>query len=289
MSPVKIPPLGKMIGPLPLGGWVAVTGGGVGLAVLANRRRPEPAPATAAVVTADDATGAPSYTPGVYTSPIPGGAIGLPDAGTPAQPVSVAPPPATNDEWARSALIQLVGRGFGAYAAQAALGAYLEGRQLTAEQAAIVEGALRYAGPPPYLPVTAPAPLPAQPVISPTVPAPPPAEQVAPKPPPPPPPAPEPGELVATNTCPPFPSEIREKMNPGETIIGVLHAPNGGCWYASNYGGVFALGGAPFYGSARPYNVGPPVERRITTIVRNDKAPRGYMLISQWGEQYRFG
>lgn len=95
----------------------------------------------------------------------------------------------------------------------------------------------------------------------------------------PPPPAPQPAP------CPAFPDELRARMNPGEQLIGQLPAPDGGCWYFSDYGGVFALGGAPFYGSARPYNVGPPTDRRIG---RYNPLGRGYQLWSTWGEHYDF-
>lgn len=192
---MKAPDLGKMVGPLPLGAWLGVVGGGLGLAYMAKKK----------------AGAAPPVVPGPASPngglPVTGGGVvALPDnapggAGAGGSLTPLAPAPTTNDEWARYAAIVLIGHGFGAYATQQALAKYLEGQQLTAEESAIVEAAMRYIGPPPYSPPVAPPPLPArapQPVpavpvaveptpVAPVAPVAP--VNVAPAPPPPPPPS----------------------------------------------------------------------------------------------------
>lgn len=164
---MKAPDLGKMVGPLPLGAWLGVVGGGLGLAYMAKKK----------------AGAAPPVVPGPASPngglPVTGGGVvALPDnapggAGAGGSLTPLAPAPTTNDEWARYAAIVLIGHGFGAYATQQALAKYLEGQQLTAEESAIVEAAMRYIGPPPYSPPVAPPPLPARaPQPVPAVPAP---------------------------------------------------------------------------------------------------------------------
>lgn len=89
--------------------------------------------------------------------------------------------------------------------------------------------------------------------------------------------------------CSSFPADLRARMHAGEYPIGPLNSRSGsGCWYASNYGGVFAYG-APFYGSGfGAYGIGPPNDRRIVAIRANPNHADAYELISERGESYRF-
>lgn len=167
------PDLGKMIGPLPVGAWVAVVGGGVGLAYLANRRRGA-APAVA--------PGADQADPGTPT----GGAIGLPGAPITAAPGDSPTPakPTTNDEWVAAGTRELVGRGYGALLVQTALTKYVLGEKVTPEEQSVIESALRIVGPPPFTPPLSPTPVPTRPPLRPS-PMPRPTPMPRPKPPPP--------------------------------------------------------------------------------------------------------
>lgn len=271
---MKAPNLGKMVGPLPLGAWVGVTGGGLGLAYLARRQGAATA-TTRTVSPAADAAGAPA------SGFAGGGAVNLPTGAsppaTPATPTPVSPEIITNDDWLGVATRLLIGRGYGAYTTQQALERYLRGEQLTAEQAAIVESAMQLQGPPPFSPVAAPPPLPAAPPVS-QAPLPPQAPP-PPAPPPAPPPPPDAGAAI-----PNFPSWVN--LNPGETVIGLLPSPEpGGGWYLSNYGGVFNVGPAPMLGAPRNEGFGPPGDRRAVSIV---PLGRGYRVISNHGENYNY-
>jgi hypothetical protein len=78
------------------------------------------------------------------------------------------------------------------------------------------------------------------------------------------------------------------QMNPGEVLIGHLNAPGGGCWWFSNYGGVFASGGAPFKGSAINARFGPGYENPPRLAVSFNPLGSGYQIWSNRGEHYDF-
>jgi hypothetical protein len=274
---VKSPDLGKMVGPLPLGGWLAVVGGGLGLAYKAHKVAPAATvkAASGSVTAADGTVGNLS---GQYVSGaggvVRGATVTLP--GTPATggTTTYAPQIQSNEDWLRQAVLDLVGRGYVGYTAQQALQSYLEGNQLSADQARIVESALRIEGPPPFSPVLAPAPIPDPGPMRPSVPiaAPTPAA-----------PAPATPPAAAT-TCPNLPADLMQRIHAGgEDILTVMSAPGGGCWYFGTLGGVFAMGGAPFYGSARPNGFG--AERHAVAVV---PLGNGYRIVSNLGENYDY-
>lgn len=126
---------GKQVGPLPLGAWVAVVAGGLGIAIYTRRNQ---AGSGQVQVVAD--TGA---DPGV----------GLGGAGW----VSVQPPatgvtsaqPQTNEEWARLATTYLIAQGYDPGVADSAVRKYMEANQLTAQEYAMMSMVLRQYGPPP--------------------------------------------------------------------------------------------------------------------------------------------
>ncbi len=137
---------GRQIGPLPLGAWIAVVGGGLGIAWYSRRS------GTATVAT-----------PGRDTSGDPGvgeGATGFVNA----SPVSVDSPagPTTNEEWARNALNYLIGQGWDANVADSAVRKYLESTQLTLQESAMIRFALVKLGSPP-VPLPTPPPVPTVP------------------------------------------------------------------------------------------------------------------------------
>jgi hypothetical protein len=162
---MAMPDMGKMIGPLPLGAWLAVVAGGLGVAIYTKRQ--------AASTTAVDPTRDTSNDPGV----------GL---GGSEQYVDVTPPsndgkggvstrPTTNDEWATQATNYLIGQGYPAAMADQAIRRYVATEGLSVSEVSMVEAALRYLGP-------TPTPLPPPIIGIPTTPIPP-----SPKPKPPPP------------------------------------------------------------------------------------------------------
>lgn len=113
------------------------------------------------------------------------------------------------------------------------------------------------------------------PIPTPPAPAPAPAPEQVPTPPPPAPPA-----------CQPpagWPSL------PGEVMIKRLDAPGGGCWYFSNFGGVAAVGGAPFKGAAINNRFGPGFEKPPRYAIDAVNLGSGYRIISNYaGQNYDY-
>ena len=159
--------LGKQIGPLPLGAWIVVVGGGLGIA-LYTRNAPAPE------IVEDTSTD-----PGVGTGP---GWVAVPPPST-APPTQ--PPPETNEEWGRQAINYLIASGYPAGISDNAIRKYLEAGKLDPQEWAILQIALVKFGSPP-IPIPNPPPVPNIP--GPVTPKPPttqPPKPPAPKPPPP--------------------------------------------------------------------------------------------------------
>jgi len=145
-----------MVGPLPLGAWVAAVGGSVAVATVVRKKQGAKVAAAGPPVLTSGQVPFPDAMP--LGKPDIGGPFGLPAApvGPPA-----AQPIETNVDWERAATTILIGRGYGAYATQQALRKYLRGLDaLTPEEQAIVESALKWIGLPPQPPTTAPAAIP---------------------------------------------------------------------------------------------------------------------------------
>lgn len=160
--------LGKQYGPLPLGAWVAVVGGGLGIALYTRSR--DKAAATTTVV------GDTSGVPGVGT-----GAVSTWVQNTAPDP-EVAPKPTTNEEWARLAVNYLIAQGYDPALADTAIRKYLESTPLSLSENALVKIALAKLGAPPIL-LPIPPDLPKPPAPTPTpdpTPAPTPTPQPAP-------------------------------------------------------------------------------------------------------------
>lgn len=271
-----MPDLGKMAGPLPLGAWLGVVGGGLYLASRAHK-----AAAVAPTATAAPAT---TNTSGL-SSGAGGGFVGATTTlpGLPATSSAVTSSPAadvltSNSAWLQRATAGLVSQGFAGYTTSQALEAYLEGNQLSADQARLVESAIKLFGLPPDPPALAPAPIPDPgPVApSPVLPAPAPPAPAAPAPPAP-----------SSAAIPNLPADLLGRIQAsGERIIGSLPDPKtpGGGWYFGSLGGVFQAGTGNFYGAARGYGFSPGFrETAQFTPLGN-----GYKIISTRGENYDF-
>jgi hypothetical protein len=161
---VKIPDLGQMVGPLPLGGWVAVVGGGLGLAYVARRR-------------GDGGDEEEVIIPEVAPFPSTPATSG-PRLLSPALPAEPSAPPITdNGEWVSLAIRALVTKGYSPYQTQQCLQRFLEGVIQGEPCASIVSAAIQAVGPPPN-----PAPVNQFPV-NPLPPAPSPRQPTQPRPP----------------------------------------------------------------------------------------------------------
>lgn len=113
--------LKKQVGPLPLGIWLAAIAGGLGLAYVIRRHNPLTAPA-----------GSP--------------------AANQAAPTPETPAPASNDDWRLAAERGLINNGFDPLGATQAIEGYLSGATLSPDEQAIIEAALKQAGPAPQAP-----------------------------------------------------------------------------------------------------------------------------------------
>lgn len=135
--------LGKMVGPLPMGAWVAVAGGGLLLAWY-SKRHAAPAPATDTSATGGGGT--PTLIVPPYGSP-PANGGGL-----------VAPTLSTNQDWYRQASSILEAHGFDATLVDRAVRDYLLGNQLSTQENGVIQQALQLVGPPPEMPPGSPLP-----------------------------------------------------------------------------------------------------------------------------------
>jgi hypothetical protein len=125
--------LGKQVGPLPLGAWIAVVGAGLGFAYYTSKTT-----ARAPVVVEDT-----SMDPGVGEGP---GWVAVPP---PSYGPPGAPEPTTNEEWGRNAINHLIAQGYNSAAADSAVRKYLATEQLSITEYALITEALRKLGAPP--------------------------------------------------------------------------------------------------------------------------------------------
>lgn len=214
---------GKQYGPLPLGAWVAVIGGGLGIALYSRKKALDAATSAPAIV--EDGSGV----PGVGTGP---GWLAIPP---PSDAPSGAPQPATNEEWGRAAIGHLIAQGYDANMADSAVRKYLEAAQLGIQEYALIRVALQKLGSPPVpLP-----PGPDAPIVPPVVPP-----VVIPPPPPPVPTQPPPSvPAIRIHVVSPWPTK-------GSTLWGIsgIYYGNGNRWpeiYAANRAGTRRPDGSP--------------------------------------------
>lgn len=136
--------LGRMVGPLPLGAWLAATAGGVGLYWFRGR--------SGASAAATDPNSAPvdtSGVPGVGDGSVGGWTTTSPPAASGDTPVSTKP--TTNDEWGQQAINWLISMGYDATVSDSAIRKYLQGGTLTATEFVLVRQALMHLGATPQL------------------------------------------------------------------------------------------------------------------------------------------
>lgn len=140
-----MPPLnlGKMVGPLPVGGWLGVVGAGLGLGFLVRKMGPRGADSDGEIAASEPVTKA----------------IFLPAAvGGGSEPRES---PTSNIEWQRNCGNRLIAMGYESYKVQQALTNYLDGiSSIDDDERAIADLALRTCGMPPLPPMKKPAPLP---------------------------------------------------------------------------------------------------------------------------------
>ncbi|MBT2400641.1 hypothetical protein [Streptomyces sp. ISL-100] len=159
--------LGKKVGPLPLGVWIAAVVGGIGIAYVVRRR-------------GDDEEEPEPYTPD-------GTVIGQPngrgqDDDDDDDENDLDATPTTNEQWGRMAIRRMIAYGYDPSLVDRAIRKYLAGETLTTTERAVIAEALVRLGPPPVPP-------------PPEVPGgttPPPVDPITPRPPKPDPPAPGP-------------------------------------------------------------------------------------------------
>lgn len=135
-----MPDLGKQVGPLPLGAWIIVVGGGLGIAWYTRQQG-----ANVVDVPVDDTSG--------------NEGVGVGAGWIAVTPPSTGPggtsKPATNEEWAVQAINYLIDAGYDANTADLAIRKYLETGDLTVNERALVGLALVFLGSPP-IPLPAP-------------------------------------------------------------------------------------------------------------------------------------
>lgn len=132
--------MGKQVGPLPLGGWIVVIAGGLGIGYLINRNMANKAPAepdTSQLTESDVGTGGPQY---IYTPPQ---NVGSGDE-----------TPETNASWGLKAKNWLFSQNQNPTVADNAVRKYLAGLPLSAvEQGMIALVLLQFGSPPDDIPV----------------------------------------------------------------------------------------------------------------------------------------
>jgi hypothetical protein len=135
------PDWGKQVGPMPLGAWVIVVAGGLGIALWSRNSSANPA----AAYVADD-TGTPDGvadgTVGGWSETTGGGSGGA--TGTTTAVIT------TNEEWAHAAIDYLIKQGYDANASYAAITKAFNGDALSVFEYSLWGAAVRGLGAPPY-------------------------------------------------------------------------------------------------------------------------------------------
>lgn len=159
---MPMPDLGKQVGPLPLGAWIAVVGGSFGYMIYNRNRSSNAAPVPVSL----DATAAGSL------ASVGAGGIGaqsyIPtDGGNVNAPASSTDAIASNTIWGQRAFAFLTGQGLDGSTVDTAIRTYLQGNQLSVQQNSLITQALAKFGmvpeslpTPPPLPVVTPQPAP---------------------------------------------------------------------------------------------------------------------------------
>jgi hypothetical protein len=290
----------EMIGPLPAGAWIAVIGAGLVFSMYARKKGLPGLGGTASgTSTSGTATGASSAlgtsglsydsATGSYYDPTTGQYYD--NSGNPISPFVNGASTATgggggttsstgpstvhytnNDDWRKGAETSLIASGHDPASVDQALQDYLNGAPLNAQEDSIVSLALMTIGPTPS-PVP-PSQRPPQTVTQPPV---------------------NNTPAVPSINIPNAPPSLPPGLPPAGESITDTEPAGGGYLFLTDKGGVYATGGARFYGSylGDPQAQGPgpngsPASgRRFVKI--QPLADGGYTLISNYGERYTFG
>lgn len=129
--------LGKMIGPLPMGAWLAIVAGGLGFAYYYRNQSTAAAPVAMDDTTTDSGAGV-------------GSGYVVDTSGT----GSTSTAPADNDAWAAGAVQWLSAHAYDPLVASSAVSKYLAGESLSAQEAAMVRTVISQYGSPPSVPTT---------------------------------------------------------------------------------------------------------------------------------------
>jgi len=152
MNPEQIKAaLGRKVGPLPVGAWLAVVALGVGVTAAIIRKRraaaglaPEPLPADAPTTDVGNPFPTGGFTVGGLN---PGTGSGVPTSSPGFS--QEQPEQRTNSDWETAAVRWSIAKGFTPTAAAGALSKFIGGEKLTAQEKAIVDAAMIANGPPP--------------------------------------------------------------------------------------------------------------------------------------------
>lgn len=239
---------------LPLWGWAIA---GVGGVFLARKIGGLGGAGASTSAPADTSTSGDLPAGGVLTLGA-NGAVGVPGG-------ALSPVTSTitdNDQWRVAAISALVGDGYDALLASTAVQKYLDGEVLTTFEKAAISYALTRIGP---------TPLPVLPPIGAPTPTP------TPTPPTTGPPKPAPGQQSTPNV--PHPA-LPANHAPGEAFVDFANPTLGkGTWWLTNWGGVYAVGGAPYKGN--------PIKSRIAKGLGSAPAGQSFVSIEPYGNGYR--
>lgn len=148
-SGIDMPDFGKMVGPLPLGAWIGIVGGGLAFMAYSRSQTAE-APAEAFEEWEDT-----SIPEGVGVGGTVGGGAGGGSGGwtytPPATDAPVSQEPDTNEAWARRAVNGLIALGYDPAVSDSAVRKYMEGAAMGASEYALITIALGKYGAPPIL------------------------------------------------------------------------------------------------------------------------------------------
>lgn len=238
---------------LPLWGWAIA---GVGGVLLARKVNAGFGSASSADTSTSDTT---DPTLGGFVGP--GGALNVPSGA--ADPVGATI--TDNNAWRIAAVQALINAGYDAILASSAIEHYLDGVQLTTQEAGAVQYAITRLGPPPE--ATPP------PIVQPPPTQPPPSQGGGSKPP----------ALQQSTPYYPHPA-LPSNHLAGEAFVDFANSKNRGTWWLTNWGGVYAVGGAPYKGNMITYRVAPKLGSAPSGQTAVSIAPYGdgYVIADNW-------
>lgn len=154
--------LAEKVGPLPLGAWLVIAGGSTFVFLRQRNTAPTPVADTPYNGSANGGTGTlggdVGSGPGGWvsgTTPLPQYADATPTP-TPASSSTATQSPATLEEWAYKAELDLIGRGYSPTLVDTAIRKYVSGQTLGPSDWTIITLALALEGPPPQMPAGIP-------------------------------------------------------------------------------------------------------------------------------------